>query len=423
VKRLLLLSVLAFSASFTSAQQEEVGILSYVDLTAPPFHVELIELATFTRCQQQGIEVCEREGDTGVYRAPFQLEEQATRAEREIDAAWERFYNRTVNRIHGAINAFPPCWNPLAQCGAHIDWACVFSRQVRAVAESLAYYQPPYWQEVSTALLQQLPFSLWWEGPLPGQGAVLAAVMGGPQPQQYLDLATREAERDPRALTYYFQAPLFPTVPIPYAPHELGPGIVTLEEAKRGWQRATPLEYAQFGFASFWQARGEWRDTWFMRWPLVDGVLIPLPSIVSSICLIPTPPFIAVVPFVPVPTFVPQVPMAVYEYVTAPEGYVIPNLHGRPLWSLPDIDEFVGGVVGQATTLPQQPRFEQAAVEAMVRAAGVQAPAALQETLRLMGPVPCLHEGAPAWPGHLGPPPPPCPPGTPLPPQLGGSSR
>ena len=378
--------------------REPAGVLSFVESSYVPGHVEIVEMATFRACQARGLEVCEGEGEHVVYRLPFQLEVQVERAVEEIDEAWELFFERVVARIHVRLNALPPCWNPLLTCGAHVDWACVFQRQVMGVAEAFAEFQPLYWSDVVAAITVHLPLSLWWEGVLPLQdGAVVAALVSQtPRPDQYLDLV-----EEPRDVAYYFQPPAFAELPRPYAVNELDipeyPGLVDKEEAKRALARATAWEYEQFGFTGLWQAFSGFEDTLFMRWPLADRVAIPMPSIVGSICLIPYPPFVAMVPFIPVPTFVPQVPKAFYGAVTVPEGYGVPRLAGKPLFALPDLDT----LLAQAPlTLPAQP---QADLELEI--------------------VPCLPREA-SWPPpgfeseELGPPPGLCPPGTPLPQQF-----
>lgn len=327
----------ALLGGLLSQAQSSAGLLSYVDYTFP-YHLELIETATFSRCLAQGLLSCEIAGETGVYRIPLQPASWVAAAEQALEDAWQRFFERTVNLIHQKLNQGPPCWNLLLPCGAHIDWSCVLQRQLEAVVEALTRYQLDYWQEVVSAVLDHLPWSLWWEGPLPLQpGVVLAAVMDGPMPAQYYALI-----REPRDLAYYFQPTHFPRLPLPFTPDELGlpfePGLVEKEQAKESLEQATPDEYSQFGFAVFWQGWAGTEDTLFMRWPLVDAVVIPTPSIVSSLCRLSFPPFIGIVPFIPVPTFVPQVPKALYQPVTVPEGYPIPQLEGRPLYALPDLD-------------------------------------------------------------------------------------
>lgn len=375
------------------------GILSYIDTTLP-YHVEIVHRDTHEACAQAGLYRCEADGEAVVYRQPIQLEEQALEAQDDIDEAWDRFYDRVVNEVHGNINRFPPCWNPLASCGAHIDWGCVFSRQVEAVAEAFVKYQPEYWIDVTEAIVSHLPFSLWWQGVMPLQdGAVIAAITARPNPGQYLDLVN--TAQDPRAPAYYFQPPVFPWLPVPHLHGELGipeyPGIVSLEEAKRQLEQASVWEYQQYGFVTFWQAWGDFEDTLFMRWP--PRRIVPMPSIVGSVCLIPTFPFIAVVPFVPVPTFVPRVPKTFYGFEAVPEGYDIPRLEAEPLFALPDLNELLAGAPEE---LPNQPP-----------------PGAIEEM------IPCLPEEVdwppPGFDGNeddLGPQPDQCPPGTPVPPEL-----
>ncbi|HEX7022560.1 MAG TPA: hypothetical protein VF171_06870, partial [Trueperaceae bacterium] len=135
------------------------AVLSYVDTSSPPYHVELIETASFEACREQGLDTCEADGQTVAYRLPFQLESQAAAAQDDIDAAWQRFYDRVVTAVHLKINELLPCWNPLASCGTHINWACVLERQVEAVAEAFARYQPTYWTDVIQALVTHLPLS------------------------------------------------------------------------------------------------------------------------------------------------------------------------------------------------------------------------------------------------------------------------
>lgn len=381
---------------------DEPGVLfSYLDNNLAPYlsHVELIDVAVFERCLAEGLTDCERGGgNAGIYRLPLVRNEDAERARAAIDTAWQAFYDKTVAKIHQTINGLPPCWNPLAPCGAHINWGCVFERQLQGVAEAFAEYQPEYWQAVVAALFDHVPLSLWWEGPFPLQeGAVVTAITSlEPRPGQISKLF-----KEPRDPSYHGQ-PYTAGVPLPYTPDELAlplyPGLKDKEIAKggnvgQGLAPATVPEYTQFGYASFFEVWGGFEDTWFGQW----WGLLYAPSIVGSICLIPYPPFVAIIPFIPVPTFVPQVPRAFYGEVSVPEGYALPRLAGSPLWTLPDIDAVLPA---SPTSLPAQPKPASRAIPA---------------------PIPCLPEGA-SWPppgyeaSNLGPPPSSsCPPGTLLP--------
>ena len=387
---------------------EELAVLfSYLDNQLAPYisHIELIDLKTYQACLEENLTDCEQAKQLGIYRLPLHRDEEANAAKEAVDEAWKTFYEAVVRKVHDKINAFPPPWYLLAPCGSHINWAEVFKRRAEGVIQAFAEDQPIYWQGVLTALLENVPLSLWWEGPLPlQQGAVLTAITSlEPQPDQIPALF-----KEPRDALYHLQ-PLTAGTPLPYTPDELAlplyPGLEakevvkggnvptdSREDADEGLEPATVLEQSQFGYGNFFATWGGFENTWFYKW---QGLLFT-PSIVASVCTIPEPPFIVIIPYIPVPTFVPQVPRAFYGEVSVPEGYAVPRLEGEPLWALPDLDAALPDV---PKSLPEQVIT---GVEDYPEA------------------IPCLPEGA-TWPppgyDDLGPPPETtCPEGTPLPP-------
>ena len=400
-------SVIEGERQETLVPEEPAVLFSYFDNELAPYisHVELIDLETYEACLNEGLGECDRASQAGIYRLPLHRDEEADGAKEDIDQAWKTFYEAVVTKVHDKINAFPPPWNPFSPCGTHINWAEVFKRQAEGVVEAFAEDQPVYWQDVATALLTNVPLSLWWEGPLPLQdGAVLTAVTSvQPQPGQIPNLF--EETRD----AVYHTQPFTGDIPLPYTPDELAlplyPGLEdkevvkggnvptdSRESSEGGLEPATVLGQSQFGYGNFFETWGGFEDVWFYKW---QGPLYT-PSIVASVCTIPYPPFFVIIPYIPVPTFVPRVPRAFYGEVSVPEGYAVPRLNGKPQYSLPDIDATLPAA---PTSLPEQP---------------------IPEVKDYPEAVPCLPEGA-TWPppgyDNIGPPPEtPCPEGTPLPP-------
>ena len=394
-------SVLEEEREEVLAPEEPKVLLSYLDNELLPYisHVELIDLEIYEACLEEELMECDEMGQAGIYRLPLHQDDEVDKAKEDIDEAWKTFYEAVVSKVHNEINTFPPPWNPLAPCGSHINWGEVLQRQVKGVQTAFAEDQPVYWQDVAAALFNNVPLSLWWEGPLPLQeGAVLTGVTSlEPQPGQIADLF-----KEPRDAIYHMQ-PLTAGAPLLYTPDELalplypgleekeidkGGNVATQAREKEGLEPATSLEQAQFGFANFFATWGDFSNTWFYKG---QGLLFK-PSIVASICLIPNPPFVAIIPYIPVPTFVPQVPRAFYGEMSVPEGYALPRLEGEPQVSLPDFDAALPAL---PTDLPRQPITH---LEAYPDA------------------VPCLPQGV-IWPSDLGPPPEiRCPEDTPLPP-------
>jgi hypothetical protein len=337
LKRLLLGSLLVVSLG--AHAQESVGILSFVDidpnltrlsdcLASVPDprecvpNVELIHVDAFRACADRGFRDCAE----WAYLAPFIPEATAEAAERDIANAWERYVDRTIDEINREINhLFLPCWIPSLCPSVLINWDCVMQRLQRASETSLSQYLPEYWADVLMAIATNLPFALWWESPFPDGGAVIAPVFSlTPKPAQYTGLV--QGARD---AAYYFDGRylpfLFPDLPVPYAPGEAtaqNPGIPQLEARKRQLERATLLEYQQFGFSSFFFVHGGHQDTLFFK--LERGPYL------LTFCFKLTPP--AIVPNfpIPVPGFIPQVPKAFTAFESVPEGYAIPRVKGRP---------------------------------------------------------------------------------------------
>ncbi len=343
MKRLLLGSLLVLSLQVHA--QESVGVLSFVDIDPDVTHlsdclssapnirecapnVELIQLESFQACAARGFTDC----DPWAYLAPFIPEATAEAAERDIADAWERYVDRTIDEMNREINTlFLPCWIPSLCPSVLIDWNCVLQRLQRASETSLSQYLPEYWGDVLTSIGTNLPFALWWESPFPDGGAVIAPVFSlTPKPAQYAGLV-----QDPRDTAYYFDGRYvpfgFPDLPVPYAPGEASaqhPGIPQLEERKRQLERATLLEYQQFGFSSFFMVHGGYEDTLFFKLERGPYLLTFCFSLIPF-GIFPNYP-------IPVPGFIPQLPKAFTAFETVPEGYGVPRVKGQPT-DLPSI--------------------------------------------------------------------------------------
>lgn len=328
-----LVSFLLLSQGWLLFAQEAVGIVSYldsegaglklaeclaqeVDLRACSPNVEVMHLESFYACQGN-LSGCE---ETVVYSIPFVLESSGKTVEEDIDQAWTSFVDKTLNEVTTEINQLLPCWIP-TPCPPQVDWACIAERMAKALKTSYAEYLPEYWASVYKSSAVNTPLALHWRSALPDDGAIITPVFSlTPKPDQYLDLA--EQARD---YAYYFQGPLFPSLPVPYLPQELNAeygGLSDLEVRKQKLEPATLLEYQQFGFVSFFEVYGEFRLE--LLFDILKG-----PYLVAA-CLIPSPPF--VVPFpIPVPTPV-FVARAFTDWPSVPEGYPIPRIKGQPLY-------------------------------------------------------------------------------------------
>ncbi len=320
-------------AAFSFAQDEEAGIVSYIDIEGAGLrlaecmsdepdpracapNIETLALEPFQACSGN-LSGCE---EKVAYPAPFIPDASGLDIEADINEVWETFVDQTIDEVGGEINRLPPCWL-LTPCPPQVDWACVAERMTSALATALSEYLPEYWASVYESIAIHAPFALHWRSAFPGDGAVIAPVFSLiPKSQQYAALI--EEPRDP---AYYFQGPLFPRLPVPYLPDELNreyDGMTEKEEAKRTLEPATLLEYQQFGSVILFEVYGEFRLEVFFK--LSRG-----PYLLTA-CLIPAPPFILPMP-IPLPTPV-YVPRAFSDWPSVPEGYGIPRVKGAPLY-------------------------------------------------------------------------------------------
>ena len=328
---LVLLSTVLLSS--VSAQDEDVGIVSFIDIEGGGLrigeclseepdprvctpNIETLHLEPFNDCSGN-LSGCE---EKVAYPVPFVPEDSGTNIEEDIDEAWNTYVNKTIDEVSSEINKLPPCWIP-TPCPPQINWGCVTERMADALVTSYSEYLPEYWESVYESIATNAPLALHWHSALPDDGAVIAPIFSyTPKPDQYTDLV-----EDPRDAPYYFQGPLFPRLPVPYLPDELNReygGITDLEERKRELEIATLLEYQQFGFVTFFQVYGEFRLEVLFK--VARGAYL------YTACLIPLPPFVVLVP-VPVPTPV-YVPRAFTDWTSVPEGYAIPRIKGKPLF-------------------------------------------------------------------------------------------
>lgn len=326
---LLLVSALPFAL----AQDEDVGIVSFIDIEAAGLqlanclseepdprtcmpNVEVIVLESFRSCRGN-LSGCE---EKVAYPIPFISEESGTAIEEDIGEAWDSFVDKTIDEVGSRVNELPPCWLP-TPCPPQIDWGCVANRMAAAIETAYTDYLPEYWASIYESIAANAPFALHWQSAFPDDGAVIAPVFSlTPKHEQYAGLI--EAMRD---TPYYFQGPLFPRLPVPYQPEELSReygGIGELEERKRQLEPATLLEYQQFGFVSIFEVYGEFSLELLFK--------IERGPYLFTACLIPVPPFIVPVP-IPVPTPV-YGPRASTDWPSVPEGYDIPRIKGQPLF-------------------------------------------------------------------------------------------
>ena len=319
--------------AFAYAQEEAVGIVSYIDIegaglrvgscvgeepdprTCVP-NVETIHVGAFEACGGN-LSGCE---EKVAYSVPFISGEAGIDIEEDIDEAWEAFVDNTIDEVSSEINKLPPCWLP-TPCPPQVDWTCVTSRMATATETAYTDYLPEYWASVYESIATNAPFALHWQSALPDDGAIIAPVFSfTPKPEQYAGLV-----QEPRDPAYYFQGPMFPRLPVPYQPDELSKeygSISELEERKRELEPATLLEYQQFGFVSIFEIYGEFRLEVLFK--LLRGPYL------YTACLIPAPPFIVPVPLpVPAPVYVPG---AFTDWPSVPEGYGIPRVRGQPLF-------------------------------------------------------------------------------------------
>ena len=324
---------LTISFCFGYTQDEDVGIVSYIDIEGGGLrigeclgeepdpractpNIETLHLEPFLKCSGN-LSGCE---EKVAYPVPFIPESSGTDIEEDIDEAWDTYVNKTIDEVSSEINKLPPCWIPTL-CPPQVNWACVAERIADALVTSYTDYLPEYWTSVYESIATNAPLALHWRSALPDDGAVIAPIFSlEPKPDQYTDLV-----EDVRDGPYYFQGPLFPRLPVPYLPKDLNEeygGITELEERKRELELATLLEYQQFGFVTLFQVHGEFRLEILFK--LLRGPYL------YTACLIPEPPFIVPLP-IPVPTPV-YVPRAFTDWPSVPEGYSIPRIEGKPLF-------------------------------------------------------------------------------------------
>lgn len=317
---------------FTSAGAQERGYLSFVDLDPTPpdlfescldyapdlegvlectTNVELVNIEEFADCAGQA--ACKRYA----YSVPLFPEKLGQLVASTYDELWQRHIDDIYDYAYDA-------WR---------DSACVIKKFPEVAADVMIYglgdASLRYWSEVFVASSYYLPASLWWQTPFPG-----ALDFGGnssdriitpifslvPNPEQYLSLgqqaddALDSTDGQDRGI-YYFQAPAFPSNPVPFDASELQanlPGLPEFETLKKSLGPATALEYSQFGHASFFEAHGKRR--------VVDIFVVWVKECVPSPKTSPLAVFI-----------VPLLPKVQARITTSAEGYPLSKV-GKQSW-------------------------------------------------------------------------------------------
>lgn len=308
----LLVGFVGLLMSLAAAQS---GVFSFVDLDPTPIdlmatcildapdrvgmlecfsNTELIDVNAFADCEDKTI--CERYA----YPIPLFPEKLGMIVEEVYAELWERY---VIDVTFFASETYAKTCNP---------GITIVETNRYAVTTALARY----WLEVFMASLYYMPAAFWFNnpfpglGPIPDQGAIVVPSFSlFPASAQYLELAT--ASGDPRDLPYYFGPPAFPDLLVPFTSDEVvgqWPGLLKKEQQKVSLERATLLEYNQFGHADFFEAYGE-----------------QIPVIVTAIGFCPPP----LPPALPVP--IPLVPRAVTDWRSVAEGYPLPEVEHDPL--------------------------------------------------------------------------------------------
>ena len=320
---------------------EPVGVLSFVDMLPVDLervgecigassdglgrecvpNTEVISVEQFIDCEDE-LATCRARY---AYPLPYTLEDAADTVETETEKAWETYVDATIDTGNEQLNEAPPCWVP-SPCPPTVDWGCVMQRVAETTKVSLTEHNPEYWKTVHESLVTNIPGALWWQDPFPELGAVIAPVTSlnaVPDFEKYRDLV-----ESPQDLPYYYQPFGFPNLPVPHSPGELqgaDPGLYDRELRKYELDLGNVLEYQQFGFSTFFITHGELYNQVFYK--VARGPYL------FTICLTETPIPIPVPLPVPIPIFIPLVPKAFTTWDSVPEGYPLPHVKGKPLWT------------------------------------------------------------------------------------------
>lgn len=167
-------------------------------------------------------------------------ESQARAVVQQIEEAWQWLTSTIQADWQASVAGCATCPPPA------LNVACVEAARQAVLQRIRTTYQPEYWRRVEAAL-RSIP-TVWWQGPRPGQGAVLAVVFAKTSP----DL--RALLPDP----YYWQLP--PTGRRPPDPMAEPPGDPAKEAAKEsalaGVLARVP-DYQRVGFVTFMRTRGQ----------------------------------------------------------------------------------------------------------------------------------------------------------------------
>ena len=227
----------------------------------PSVHLGVTE--EFEECSPDIVD-CDVDFTLSTIFLPKELAEEAQEA---IDEAWEKFVDAVIDDLDDAINKDPPCFiNGYAPTCLGIvlgvesiplpDFACAYQRILAELPTSIAEHNPVYWQEVAVALATHLPNSIPWGGTKLPFSVSVSPIVDAPQLTQYF---SSDEVDDPRLYLYYAQAIQalgYPNMPAPLLPgdkREGVGGVYDIEKSKTEWAPATPYEYQEFGFASFYE--------------------------------------------------------------------------------------------------------------------------------------------------------------------------
>ena len=256
-----LIVIVLFASGITcsSGFAQVVGRLSYIEPDARP---EILargdprRLATgfVELVHERNLELCRRSDYRNCpqfeWNVPFMPEAVATKLERGLSEAWNRFNARTYWRIQTELGGqaakllnctlgqtnfdlYLGAWDhePIRNMPSKdfcdklepdltlyipsfcslIDsftfWDRVGQAYRHGLEHAMTTYYPQYWQQVLELIAKTIPLALWWDGVypvLPGQtsGLVLQPIVSTPQPQQYVDLALEAQRHDPRGFAY-----------------------------------------------------------------------------------------------------------------------------------------------------------------------------------------------------------------------------
>jgi hypothetical protein len=334
VKHLINALAITLFLSLASGQ----GILDFVELQDVPAtgipvlsYVNLISQLKFLECQSENLTLTEQLPCDFNVKSPFLSDVQAENAQEAIDEAWDTYYEAVARTVDEELNQKPYCYVPpiclpIAQPIPVPDPTCIATRLIAGSAKALAEHQPTFWADVNAALLQHLPNTVTWNG-LPPLGTTTSAIFSvTPKLEQYFSTYSDDVREQP-----YLSNGLPPhiSVPIPFTPEEgnwLTPGIQTLEDIKRNFVAATPLEYQNFGFATFYTLRSTVIPVTYLKATLLPPQVYPGVQIYCTAILVDIPLPIKL----PTPTIIPT-PVAITDTTSVAEGYAIPNTLGYPL--------------------------------------------------------------------------------------------